>query len=257
MTYRPWVAAALCLGTLAAWAPSAPGTQRYRLEVKSKITQDLTIVGQGQQTLESSNTGWVTVTERDSSGVAIVTVVVDSLSAGAGSNATPEQLASVRGSTWRGVRSAKGRVDSLVMTTPENAVAATLEGLLKSLFPPLRKGATAGQSWTDTTDTDGMMGVPVRTVTNLVTTEDTFQGAKVTKLTGASATAISGTVTGQQGQMAIEGTGTGNIAWFIGKDGVLLSSTANSTAKMEVTLAVAPGPIPISVDVSSSTTLLK
>jgi hypothetical protein len=256
MTFRPWVAAALCLGTLAAWTSAAPGPQRYKLDVKTKVVQDLTALGQGSQTQDLTNTVFVTVTERDSGAVRLVNVAVDSLLAGPGSGATAEQLASVRGSRWHGTRNASGRLDSLVLEG-DNAVAATLEGLLKTLFPPLKKGTPAGQSWTDTTDTEGMMGVPIRTVTNLVTAADTWQDAKVLKLTGASATAISGTVTGQQGQMTIEGTGTGSIAWLIGNDGVLLSSTATSTSSMQVTIAVAPAPIPVSVDVSSTTTLIK
>jgi hypothetical protein len=256
MTYRPWVAAALCLGTLAAWTSAAPGSQRYKLDVKTKVVQDLTSLGQGSQTQELSNTGFVTLTERDSGAVRLVNIVVDSLLAGPGSNVTPEQLASVRGARWHGTRNASGRLDSLVQEG-ENPVAATLEGLLKTLFPPLKKGTAAGQGWTDTTDTEGMMGVPTRTVTNFATSAETWQGAKALKLTGASATAISGTVTGQQGEMSIEGSGTGTIAWVIGTDGVLLSSTATSSSSMQVSIAVAPAPIPVSVDVSSITTLIK
>lgn len=256
MTLRPWVAAALCLGTLAAWSPSPPGTQRYRLDIKTKIVQDLTAMGQGSQTQELSNTGFVSLTERDSGSVRIVTVTVDSLLGGPGSNITPEQLQAVRGATWRGVRAATGRVDNLVLQG-ENPVAATLEGLMKTLFPPLRQGAVAGQSWTDTTDSEGMLGVPVRTVTNLATAGDTWQGAKVIKLTGASATAISGTMQSPQGPMTIEGSGTGTISWLVGNDGVLLGGTVSSSQSMMLSIAVAPAPIPVSIDVSSTTTLLK
>jgi hypothetical protein len=256
MTYRPWVAAALCLGTLAAWTAAAPGPQRYKLDVKTKVVQDLTAIGQGSQTQELSNTGFITLTERDSGAVRLVHVVVDSLLAGPGSNVTPEQLASVRGARWHGTRNPSGRLDSLVLEG-ENPVAAALEGLLKTLFPPLKKGTPAGQSWTDTTDSEGMLGVPVRTVTNLATSADTWEGAKVIKLAGASATAISGTVQSPQGQLSIEGSGTGNIAWLIGNDGVVLSGTATSTSTMQVSIAVAPAPIPVNVDVSSTTTLIK
>ncbi|HWA17342.1 MAG TPA: hypothetical protein VG817_12985 [Gemmatimonadales bacterium] len=256
MTLRPWVAAALGLSTLAAWSPAAPGPTKYKLEVKTKITQDLTAIGQGSQTQELSNTGFVTVTERDSGAVRLVNIVVDSLQAGPGSPTTPEQLASVAGSKWHGTRNATGRLDSLVLEG-DNPVAATLESLLRTLFPPLKKGTAAGTSWTDTTDAEGMLGVPIRTVTNLVTSADTWQGAKVMKLTGASATAISGTVQSPQGQLQIDGTGTGSIAWVIGNDGTLLNGTATSTSNMTVSIAVAPAPIPISVDVSSTTTLLK
>ena len=258
MTFRPWVAAALSLGTLVAWSPAAPGPQRYKVEVKTKITQDLTAFGQGSQTQDLVNTAFITINERDSGAVRVVDIVADSMQAGPGSPTTPEQLASVKGSKWHGTRNmATGRIDTLIFEGAENPVAGTLEGLLKSLFPPVRKGAVAGQSWTDTTDTEGMMGVPIRTVTNLATAADSWQGAKVLKLTGASATKIAGTAQSPQGELQIDGSGTGTIAWIIGTDGVLLNSTATSSSSMMVTVAVAPAPIPISIDVTSTTTLLK
>lgn len=258
MTFRPWVAVALSLGTLVAWSHAAPGPQRYKVEVKTKITQDLTAFGQGSQTQDLTNTAYITITERDSGAVRVVSIVSDSMQAGPGSPTTPEQLASVKGSKWHGIRNmATGRLDTLVLEGAENPVAGTLEGLLKTLFPPVKKGAVAGQAWTDTTDTEGMMGVPIRTVTNLATSADMWQGAKVMKLTGASATAISGTVQSPQGQLSIEGSGTGTIAWLIGNDGVLVSSTATSNSSMMVSIAVAPAPIPVTIEVSSTTTLLK
>lgn len=255
MTFRPWVAVALGLGTLA-WSAAAPGPHKYRIDIKTKITQDLTAMGQGPQTQELINTGFITLLEKDSSGQRVVRVTLDSLVAGAGSQMSPEQLKTVQGATWTGVRGANGRVDSLKLVVA-NDTAASMEGLLKTLFPPLRKGATAGQSWTDTTDSDGLLGVPVRTVTNLVTSAETFEGAKVTKLTGASATAISGTIQSPQGQVEIEGSGTGNVTWVIGADGTLLNGSGTNNQKMTVSIAVAPAPIPVTVDISSTTTLLK
>jgi hypothetical protein len=257
MTFRPWVTAALCLGTLAAWSPAAaPGPQKYRIDIKTRITQDLSAMGQGAQTQELSNSGYVTLLERDSAGARVVRVTLDSILAGPGSPVTPEQLNSVKGATWTGVRGPTGRVDSLALVNP-NEVAGTLGGMLKTLFPPLRKGASAGQSWTDTTDAEGLLGVTARTVTNLVTAADSYEGATAMKLTGASATAISGTVQSPQGQLAIEGTGTGSVSWLIAGDGMLVSSNGTSNQKMTVTIAVAPAPIPVSVDITSTTTLLK
>lgn len=255
MTFRPWVTAAVGLGALVAWS-AAPGPQKYRIDIKTRITQDLTAMGQGPQTQELSNTGFVTLLERDSAGARVVRITLDSIIAGPGSRVTPEQLDSVKGATWTGVRGPTGRVDSLELLSP-NDIAATMSGLMKSMFPPLRKGAVAGQSWTDTTDADGLLGVSTRTVTNLVTAADTYEGAKAMKLTGASATAISGTVQSEQGQLAIEGTGTGSVSWLIAGDGMLVSSTGTSSQQMTVTASVAPAPIPVSVDITSTTTLLK
>lgn len=258
MKFRPWAVAALCLGTLPAWTPTAPpaAPQRYRLEVKTKIVQDLTAMGQGQQTQEYSNVGYVTLTAKDSGDGQAVTVVFDSLQMGAGAPLTPEQVKGVAGATWHGYRGANGRVADLVLVG-DNQVAQSVEGLLTQLFPPLRKGASIGQSWTDTTDAEALLGVTARTVTNLVTSNETVAGAKVVKLAGASASAISGTIQSPQGQVAIEGTGTGTIAWLIGPDGGLISCTGSSAQNMTVSIAVAPEPIPVAIEVQSTTTLIQ
>lgn len=256
MTFRPWAAAALCLGTLAAWTTPVVAPLRYKLEIKTKIVQDLTAIGQGQQTQEYSNVSFISLTAKDSSGGQAVTVVFDSLVLGDGAPLTPEQVKSVAGSTWHGFRGPNGRVADLTLVG-ENPVAQSVQGLLTQLFPPLRKGVPIGQSWTDTTDAEGLMGVAARTVTNLVTSSDTYQGAKVTRLAGASASSISGTVASQQGQIGIEGTGTGTIAWLIGTDGILLNSTGANSQKMTVSVAVAPEPIPVAIEIQSTTTLMK
>ncbi len=255
MMFRPWAAAALCLGTLTTPAPEA-GLLRYRLEIKTKVVQDLTGIGQGQQTQEFSNVGFVSLTARDSADGQAVTVVFDSLQLGDGAPLTPEQVKSVAGSTWHGYRGPGGRVSNLTLEG-ENPVAQSVSGLLIQLFPPLRKGSVAGQSWTDTTETEALLGVTARTVTNLVTSSETFQGAKVIKLAGASASAIAGTVQSPQGEVSIDGTGTGSISWLIGTDGGLLTSTGTSSQKMKVSIAVAPEPIPVAIDVQSTTTLIK
>lgn len=255
MMLRPWIVAALSLGTLVAWT-GGPGPKKYRLEVKTKLTQDLTALGQGPQTQEFSNIGFVTLTARDSASGQAVTVVFDSLQVGAGSPLTPEQVKSVAGSTWHGYRGPNGRVAELTLVG-ENVVAQSVEPVLNQLFPPLRAGATAGQSWTDTTDSEGMMGVAARTVTNFAAASDTYEGAKVIKLAGASSTGMSGNVESPQGTVTIEGTGTGNSQWIIGGDGTLLAGSGSSSQSLKVSIAVAPEPIPVAIEVQSSTSLLK
>ena len=69
MTVRPWLVALVSVSALAAWTDAAPaGPARYRVEVKTAVTQDLTAVGQGEQKQEFTNTGFVTVTMKDSAG---------------------------------------------------------------------------------------------------------------------------------------------------------------------------------------------
>ncbi len=256
MTVRPWLVAAASLTTLVAGTWGAPaGTARYRVELKTSVTQDLTVAGQGEQKSEFSNTGFVTLTTKDSAGGQTVTVVLDSLVPGEGSPFAGEMAKGAAGTTWTGFREASGRVKDFKPTT-ENPAAGTLRGILQQLLPPMKAGTPAGRSWTDTTDTDND-GVVVRTVTNFQTSGDTYEGARVLKLAGASSTALSGQQTTPQGSMTLEGTGTGTASWVVANDGTCLASTFSGTQNISVTVAQLPEPIPVMVKLEGSTALLK
>lgn len=256
MTVRPWLLAALGVGTLAAWTggtPAAPA--RYRVEVKTAVTQDLTAVGQGEQKQEFSNTGFVTVTTRDSAGGQVVTMVLDSMVPGEGSPITAEMAKEAMGTVWTAFRQPTGRVKDLD-TKSENPAAGAMQGILQQLLPPMKAGTREGQSWTDTTETDND-GVAVRTVTNFQTTSETVNGAKVVKLAGASSTAMSGQQTNAQGTMSLEGTGTGTGSWLVAADGTCLSSSFSGMQNIAVTVAQLPEPIPVTVKIDGTSSLLK
>ena len=140
----------------------------------------------------------------------------------------------------------------------ENPVAATVAGILQEIFPPLKAGTREGATWTDTTDTDtGNTGVLVRTVTNFQTSSDSYNGAKVLKLAGASSSAISGTQEGPQGSMSFEGTGSGTTTWLVGSDGFSLASSYTSKQSLSITAAVAPEPLPVEITTEGTATQLK
>lgn len=255
MSVRPWVAPALCLSTLLAWTWSTPvAPRRYRLEVKTVVTQDLTIVGQGQQTQEFQNTSYVSLDTRDSADGKVASIVLDSVVAGAGSPISAEAAKALAGTTWRGFIQANGRLRGLE-TDGENPLAQVVESALQQMFPPLRAGAREGQQWTDTTEADNS-GLAVRTVTNFQTAGDTYQGAKVLKLAGASSASISGEQATPQGSMTIEGTSTGTSQFFIRGDGILLGGTFTSMQNLAITVAQLPEPIPVTVKLEGTSSLL-
>lgn len=256
MTVRPWLLAALGVGTLAAWTGSTPAAPvRYRVEVKTAVTQDLTAVGQGEQKQEFSNTGFVTITSKDSAGGQALTVVLDSMVPGEGSPITADMAKEAVGTTWTAFRQPTGRVKEL-KTTSENPAAGAMQGVLQQLLPPMKSGTREGQTWTDTTENDND-GVAVRTVTNFQTSTEMVNGAKVVKLAGASSTAMSGQQTNAQGTMSLEGTGTGAASWLVAADGTCLSSTFSGLQSIAVTVAQLPEPIPVTVKLEGSSSLLK
>jgi hypothetical protein len=258
MTARPWIVAAIGLGTLTAWSPSsAPGVRHYKIDVKTLQVVNLTALGQPEQRVEIASTGFVTVTTTDSAGGQAVTIVLDSLQVAPGAPIPADAAKSAAGATWHGFRPSNGRVKNLKLDG-ENPVASTVAGILTEIFPPMKAGARAGSSWTDTTDTDtGNSGILVRTVTNFLASADTYDGAKVIKLAGASSSAISGSQESPQGSMTFEGTGSGNTTWLVGTDGYSLGSTYSSKQSLSITAAVSPEPLPVEVSTEGTVTLLK
>lgn len=256
MTVRSWVAPALCLSALVAWTWATPVTlRRYKLEVKTVVTQDLTAVGQGQQTQEFQNTSFVSVDTRDSANGKVATIVLDSVVAGAGSPLTAEAAKGLAGTTWHGFVQPNGRLTDLKVDG-EMPMAQVVEAGLQQMFAPLKPGVREGQSWTDTTDSENA-GLAVRTVTNFQTASDNYAGAKVLKLAGASSGSISGEQATPQGSMTIEGTSSATTQFFIGGDGVLLGSQFSSLQNLSITVAQLPEPIPVTVKVEGTSSLLK
>ncbi|HTS88847.1 MAG TPA: hypothetical protein VMG41_10180, partial [Gemmatimonadales bacterium] len=222
MTFRPVLVAALCLGSLAASQRPDGSPKRYRVDLKTSVTQDLTAIGQGPQKQAFANTAFVTLTSHDSAGGQAVILVLDSLLPGEGSPLPPDSAKAASGVTWRGFRAQSGRVNNL-QTESESMMVGAIEPALEQLFPPMRAGTGAGQSWTDTTDANNN-GVAIRTVTNFLTASDSVGGMKVIRLAGAFSSAMSGEQQGPQGTLNIDGTGTGMTTWVVAGDGTCLSS---------------------------------
>lgn len=256
MTFRPWMVAALSLGTLAAWTPAPPAALRYKLDVKTVQVVNLAAMGQGEQRVEITGAGFVTVTTADSAGGQTVKVVLDSLQLGEGSPIPPDQAKAAAGAIWIGYRGTNGRVTDLKLTE-ENAVASSIEGVLQQLFPPFKNGTGPGKTWTDTNETTRGGSIAIRTVTNFQTSADSYNGQKVTRLAGASSSSISGSQESPQGTVQIEGTGSATSSWLVGADGICLSSTYSGTQSLQITVAVAPEPLPLTVTTEGSASLLK
>ncbi|HXI21964.1 MAG TPA: hypothetical protein VNH46_12795 [Gemmatimonadales bacterium] len=256
MMRRPWMAAALCLGTMAASRAPLQTPRHYRLDIKTTQVVDLAAMGQGEQRIQISTTGFVTLESHDSAGGQAVKIVLDSLQLGDSSPISPEQAKAANGAIWNGFVPSSGRIEHLELTE-DNPIANAVTGVLQQLFPPMKAGAKEGQTWTDTTDSEGAPGLAVRTVTNFQTSADSFHGKKALRLAGASSSAISGTQESPQGSVAFEGTGTATVDWYIGPDGVMLGSSYHGTQSLKLTAPVSPQPLPVTITIEGTTALLE
>ncbi len=255
MKVHAFAVPALLVGVLATTASPAPVAPRaYKIEVKSKIVQDLTAVGQGPQTQEYSTTSFVHVELRDTTGGKVATITLDSLVLGPGAPMPPDMVSQLKGAVWDGFLPTGGRMRDL--TVRGDVPGAQLaESGLQQLFPPVKQGTREGQAWTDTTETTNG-GIGIRTVTNYQASSATLDGAKVLQLAGASSASVSGEQQSPQGAITIEGTATGNSTYLIGADGVLRRGTFTSTQLLQVSVAALPEPIPVTVTIEGSSSLL-
>jgi hypothetical protein len=249
---RSWMVAAISLG---AWSPGTPLVSKYRLELKTTVVQDLTALGSGEQKQEFANTAFVTVTTADSAGGQTVTMVLDSLLPGEGSPIPADAAKSAGGQKWHGFRQPSGKLSGLELEG-ESPIAGAIEPALLDLLPPMKAGTREGQTWTDTTDSNNN-GIAVRMVTNFQTSTDSYNGAKVIKLAGAFSSAMSGEQPSAQGTLTLEGNGTGTTTWLVGKDGLSLSAIRSVKQNISLSMAQLPQPIPVTVTIQGTATLIK
>jgi hypothetical protein len=249
---RSWMVAAI---SLSAWSPATPLVSKYRLELKTTVVQDLSALGSGEQKQEFANTAFVTVTTADSAGGQTVTMVLDSLLPGEGSPIPADAAKSAGGQKWHGFRQPSGKLGGLELEG-ESPIAGAIEPALLDLLPPMKAGTREGQTWTDTTDSNNN-GIAVRMVTNFQTSTDSYNGAKVIKLAGAFSSAMSGEQQSAQGPLTLEGNGTGTTTWLVGTDGMSLSAIRSVKQNISLSMAQLPQPIPVTVTIEGTATLIK
>jgi hypothetical protein len=259
MTSRLCTAAALSLLAVVAWkSPSDSTPKRYRIDLKTTQVIDLTALGQTEQRQSFNSAAFVAVTLQDTTGGRTITITLDSLKPDSASPIPAEAIKAAYGTVWHGIVGSNGRISGIKAS--DNPVAAQMTPLLREFLPPVPAGTPAGKAWTDTTEnTDDVSNgsMAVRTVTNFQSSSEDFSGTKAVRIASASSSSYSGTQQTGGGTAAIEGTGTGTGAWFIGPDGIFLGGSRNSQQNLTVSGAFAPEPLPVTVTLVSATTLLK
>ncbi len=258
---RPLAAAALCATSFAFTAGrAAPSITRYRLDLSSKSTVDLTPVGGAEQHSSLDIAGFLTITLTDSAGGRIMRAVLDSIVPDSAGTIPREAFDSARGSSWHALVAKNGRISEL---TPIDTTIATSQfaGIIAAFFPRVKPGARVGDTWTDTLDFTNSSDngtTTARAVTNFqAVSMEKREGVKALHITSAFSSARTGTIPSPQGDLSIDGTGTGKGEYFVATDGRYLGGTSSETTTLTIVGGGAPAAIPVTATNTLTVSLLK
>jgi len=254
MSMHPAAATGFALGILLLPAPrSAPVTTKYRIETKNETTVDLSAFSQPPQQVNIGLVSWVAVTVSDTSGGRIVHIVVDSMRYdGAAPMISQSTADSAKGGVVHGLVDASGRVKNLTQQPASNAFLADVQGVVYSLFPRVKTGAKAGDSWSDTVEvTNATNGANLKSkflINYTAGGREQIAGIAALKLSAASSASVTGTLENPQaGTMEVEGKINGTSTSLVGPDGRYLGGSSSSTSDQTLKSAMLPTPIPVKV----------
>jgi hypothetical protein len=243
-------------------APAAAVTTKYKLEIKSETTIDLSMMGQGTQTTTANLTTWLAITMSDSAGGKSMRAVLDSV-AFSGTAPIPQSTIDSAGhAEVRGFVDATGQVKGLTARPSDHLLVGQVQGMLNSFFPKMKAAAKLGDSWLDTTEIQNAGGGNNTHVTLIINYTsggpESRDGLAATKVSAATKSTITGTLENAQvGTMEVEGAGTGTGTFFMGVDGRLLGGTSSSTMDQRLKISMAPTPIPVKTVQTVTVTLIK
>ena len=251
----------LVLLVAAASAASAPVTVRYRIDQKMESKVDLSGFGQGEQ-VQNQNLLWlVTITYTDSAGGRVLHAVLDSAKVDGGMMPIPQaSIDSAKGTTYHGFLDGEWRLKSLTASKSSN-LGTQFESSLRLLHPSVKRGSAVGATWTDTLDTSNkspqadLKSRAIRTFT--MGPNEAYEGVQATRLDVALLSTISGTLETPGGSAEMMGGGPGTGTSYLAPDGRFIGGKSNSVTEAIVTIASAPGPIPVKTTTATTVTVIK
>jgi hypothetical protein len=243
--------------------PPAPSTAKYRFDLKSETTVDLSVVGAPTQVTNLGLNAWVVMTLSDSAGGKAVHVIVDSLKVDTTiPQITPATIDSAKGGKVNGWVDPTGHIKDVTATPGGNPLLASVQGVVNALFPRVKAGTKTGDHWVDTTEVNNSgegNNTKVKLILNYSADgTETVAGLPATKVTATTTSTVSGTMENPMaGTMEVEGNGVGNGTFFVGTDGRFLGGVLTSTIDQRLKVAMAPAPIPVKTVQSLTVTLIK
>lgn len=227
-------------------------TNRYSFEISTESITDLTELGQGEMESTAYLQGELTVSVDE--GTSEANVVLDTLSGtaqGQGQQITPALLAGAIGSSWVGTVDEKGRLYQMD-TESTSPLANQLEGnLLRGLFPYIKSGISAGDTWTDTltfSDSNDQGTQETTTILEYTATGDSTYNGMHALVIASTFEAVTTIFQEAQGGLDIEGTSSGSGMHFIGEGGRYLGGNRNALTELEVSGPAIPAIIPVTAE---------
>jgi len=229
--------------------PTTPTAQtlRYRVEAKTTLDQDLTSIGRGKISGGSNAVAFVTVALTDSADGQVARITVDSMkleATGAMAAQMPAAAAAAAADSARGAwvhaYTVRNTLRGVPQPSVQNPALAPIMQIVGVMFPGIRSGIKAGDSWADTTKVDGdiQSGHQVGAIIAVWQSGALEDGAFV--LNGTSSSNVR--TTGQAGQVVtVVGSSTERLVIGIGgpaKSGYVESSVNSSIVQR-------PGDTPI------------
>ncbi|HEU5219096.1 MAG TPA: hypothetical protein VFU23_10580 [Gemmatimonadales bacterium] len=262
MLVRSAVLTSLWLVSLVPSSP-APTTTRYRFELKTENTVDLSVVGQPAQITNLGLNAWVTMTLTDSASGKVVHVIVDSLKAETTiPQITPSMADSAKGGMVHGWVDPTGHIKNVTTKPSGNLLLTSVQGVVNALFPRVKPGTKSGDHWVDTTEVSNTgegNNTKVKLILNYTADgTETVGGLPAVKVSASSTSTITGTMDNPMaGTMEVEGNGTGSGTFYIGADMRFLGGMLSSTIDQRLKVTMAPAPIPVKTVQSLTVTLIK
>ncbi len=235
--------------TLAVPAPRPASTPvapaRYKLVTSAKQVTDLSGLGGDTQEMSFTSTTWFQLEVRDSAGGRVAHVIVDSLQMDDAQRAqAPAGAAdSARGAEYHAFIAADGNV-TLTPVKAGGPMGRSAANSIVDLVPRTRGALAAGREWSDTTSSTRATGNGSRTSKTITN----YSAESATVLKSAYASSLTGTQESPSGTVTTAGTATGKAAWTFGADQAIESMTRTEEVKLQATIAVAPAPIPVTLN---------
>lgn len=240
------------LATLAGPGPVPKGDQapaRYRVDVKTTQTVDLSAAGQGVQTMGVTATIFVNVATRDTSDGMIAHVVIDSMTVAAEGQlqmAYPAALADSIKGEYLDAHIVDGRSSGAPTLSSEgNPMLALTAQSLGALFPGIGPKAAGQTTWSDTTNSTTIDGTNSVTSNQIINWTVNGTSGNVLELTGTS----TGTVNGEQNGNQISGTVGGTITTRTPIGGPAQHSEIKINQDIQVLSDQMPEPVSVKVNV--------
>lgn len=249
---------ALLFASLLAGPHPAGPPLKYKFETKSTTTVDLSAMGQGNQTVETSAVAFFAVTMSDTTGGQLAHVVIDSMHFDGGEMMAmlPDSLLQLKPGTFFHLYLVDGKLRGAATPSNTSLVAAQAVPGIMMLFPGTKGDRPVGAVWVDTVKIDSTVKVEAAGAeahmgsTTITTWTVTAREGTQQTLDATSKGTTTMNVMGNDAQ----GTTSGKTHLVMSTLGVIRDGTGET--KTEMAMAIAGVTAQLSVVAKNSLTLL-